>query len=195
MSFFWFCLTQWFLPKALKDIGRHTFLFCFTCKWPWGYLIHTGEKVVENRSANIFKKHLGCWIGMHLGKDDDSASQLAITSAGSRSKRRQQRILCMLMLFLKIRKNHQRFAFFFAAFVRVSDEVSEKTAKLLDPQFTITGDNLKKFVIVDKIDLPVTITLSGKLGVYAIENVEKLEEIEKSVVRVSEHFVCSDACN
>ena len=75
----------------------------------------------------------------------------------------------------------------FVALVLVSDEVSEETAELLDPQYTITGESTKKFVVVDKIDLPVTITLSGKLGVYPIQNVEKLDEIEKAVVRVSKH--------
>ena len=75
--------------------------------------------------------------------------------------------------------------------MQVSDEVSEETAKVLDPQYTITGEKMKRFVIVDKIDLPVTINLSGKLGVYPIQNVEKLDEIETAVVRVSKHMTGS----
>ena len=175
------------LPKALSEIGRHTFLFGFTCKWPWGFLIYTGDKVIENRAANIFKKHLGCWLTMHLGKADKSASESAVRNAGSR----QQKILCMWNLFLITIKKICVFHVF-AALVQVSDEVSEKTATLLDPQYTITGDSMKKFVIIDKIDLPVSVTFSGKLGVYGIQNVEKIEELEKVIVRVSEHFGCSN---
>ena len=83
-------------------------LFCFTCQWPWGFSIYTGEKVIENRNSNIFKRHLGCWIAMHLGKVDGSASDSAISAAGARSKHRQQKILCMLNF---LQKNKKKFAF------------------------------------------------------------------------------------
>ena len=83
-------------------------------------------------------------------------------------------------------KNQKRIFlwFFVLALVQISDEVTEETAKTLDPIYTIEGSKHKKFVIVNQIQLPTTISLRGELGVFAINDPETIDAIEAVVIKV-----------
>ena len=64
----------------------------------------------------------------------------------------------------------------------VSDEVGEKTAKLLDAENTLA--HLKHFVILDKFQFTITVPMKGDQNVYPIECPDVIDELHKAVVRV-----------
>ena len=73
---------------------------------------------------------------------------------------------------------------FVLGLVKLSREVNQETALLLDTTNTIATAGQKYFVVLDVIPLAITVSLSGKQGVFGVYNPETLKDLQNAVVHV-----------
>lgn len=173
-----------FSPPPNLINPRHTPIFCFSAHWPYASGKILGFKIVENRKKNIFGRHLGRFLGIQQSQTcDENAPAKLIDLVPPRSRRWRGRLLGLSVLFLDFAVIQQIVSdFVVEGLLRLSRELTEEEAILLDPSNTISG--MKHFAVVEVIRFSTTISIRGEQQVYAIDNPDTFDDIQRAVVKV-----------
>ena len=111
---------------------------------------------------------------------DKNAPDTLVALCNPRSKRKGGRIISLFPSSKCLVYIHC----FVSGLMKLSHEVDQQTALLLDRTNTITTPGHKYFVVLDVVPLNITVALRGKQGVFGIYDPSTLLDLENAVVHV-----------